>query len=242
MSKPSASDRDAKRPLMLFDQPMTLDFGASAGQQIFDVLKRAILCMDLPPGTMISETDVGRHFAASRTPVREAFMQLREAGLVTTWPSRGNYVAKLSSPRIREARFIREALELATITTLCENGLPDAAQSELADILIAQRANLDDATAFQNLDDQFHIALAMATGFNRAGELLEREKMVLDRLRVLSLDEVGHKQQLLAEHEAILDAIVAGDAQTARSTMTRHLRGILITLAALTETHADYFA
>ena len=70
----------------------SLDFSRPANEQIAAAVKSAILSMRLVPGQMISENEIGQMFGASRTPVREAFAQLREESLIVTWPSRGTFV------------------------------------------------------------------------------------------------------------------------------------------------------
>jgi DNA-binding GntR family transcriptional regulator len=220
-----------------------LDLSRPAGEQIFAALKAAILKTDLPPGCLVSENEIGQRFGASRTPVREAFTQLRSDGLLVTRPSRGNYVSRLSEDRIREAQFIREALELANVERLCEIGLSDSMAHELTDILNAQErcALSGDMLTFQDEDDRFHTTLASATGFARAETLLVREKAALDRLRAFSLGDTDHIIRLLAEHRAVLDAIRERDAAAAMTGMRVHLRSILGTLSSLIQANRDYF-
>jgi GntR family transcriptional regulator, rspAB operon transcriptional repressor len=220
-----------------------VDPARPVADQIHTGLKSAILRGLLPPGCLLSETEVGQRFGASRTPVRDAFTRLREDGLIVTWPSRGSYVAAISEAAIRQAQFLREALELAYVAQLCEIGLSPDMQGRLSHNLRAQAqaVALRDGDAFQQLDDAFHVLLAQATGFERAETLLMREKSALDRLRMLSLSEATHLARLLDDHDAILAAILAGDARAAVAAMRSHLRVVLTTLADLKSRHADLF-
>lgn len=220
-----------------------LDFSRPAGPQILSALKTAILTMVLPPGCFLSESEIGARFGASRTPVREALMQLREAGLVTTLPSRGNFVTRLNRVKILEARFLREAIEIANVCRLVEIGLQPASRKALAENLQeqAQAVAQQDALRFRHLDDRFHSLLAEATGYPRVAQVLEREKMLLDRLRALSLREKGHQKRLLEEHRQIFDAVLAGELSSAVKTARAHLSSILGTLSGLAERHRDYF-
>lgn len=223
--------------------PVPLDKARGAGEQILARLRDAILHMQIPPGALIAEAAVGRRYAASRTPVREALSRLREDGLVITLASRGNFVTRLSEARIREARFIREAIELAAVDHLCREGIADDFADRLIDTLKKQRDNVDDdgASVFHALDDQFHLELARATGFDRMVRLLGQEKMVLDRLRVLSLADHVHRRKILDQHAGILEAILKRDGNTARALMEAHLNVILETLAQVCARHGDYF-
>ncbi|MBA8879579.1 GntR family transcriptional regulator [Phyllobacterium myrsinacearum] len=220
-----------------------LEYDRPTASQIYPVLKNAILKMDLEPGRLISETEVGARFGASRTPVREAFAQLRDADLITTRPSRGTFVTKLNLKRFLEAHFIREAIEIANVTKLCDVGLAPEFEQQLSELIVRQQAMVDQNTdlAFQALDDQFHLTLARATGFERVAGLLEREKMPLDRLRVLSLRSTDHQLVLIEEHKQMLDTIIRRDISAAIEATRVHLASVLNALSSLAKKHADYF-
>jgi DNA-binding GntR family transcriptional regulator len=220
-----------------------LDLSRPAGEQIFQAVKAAILDTSLVPGRMISENEVGLLFGASRTPVREGFTRLREEGLILTRPSRGTYVSKISEQQVRGAQFLREALEVAVVERLCVEGLPDPVACRIGACLDLQAEALaqGDKRAFQIQDDRFHEMLAHATGYDRAATLLTREKAVLDRLRVLSLNDSDHMAKLLDDHRRIFDAIAAGYSGQAIDRMRRHLRQILDTLSSLIDANQDYF-
>jgi DNA-binding GntR family transcriptional regulator len=220
-----------------------VDGARPVADQIHAALKAAILRADLPPGCLLSETEVGARFGASRTPVRDAFTRLRDDGLIVTWPSRGSYVAPISEPAILQAQFLREALELACVTRACETGLREPNRLVLDATLAAQAeaAQRGDMERFQMLDDVFHTEIAKATGFERAEILLMREKSALDRLRVLALSDRAHIAMLLDQHRAIYHALLARDAAAARTAMRTHLRAVLDTLAMIKTRHADLF-
>jgi DNA-binding GntR family transcriptional regulator len=220
-----------------------LDPARPVAEQIHTGLKTAILRGALPPGCLLSETEVGQRFGASRTPVRDAFTRLREDGLIVTWPSRGSFVAAISERAILQAQFLREALETAFVARLCETGLPHDTRAQLSGNLRAQAraAAVGDTDSFQSLDDAFHAALARATGFDRAETLLIREKSALDRLRMLPLTDGAHIARLLDQHDAILGAILTRDTSAAVAAMRSHLRVVLTTLADLKKNHADLF-
>ncbi len=220
-----------------------LDLNRPAAEQIFTSLKAAILSTRLTPGRMISENEVGQLFGASRTPVREAFSLLREDGLLITRPSRGTYVSKLSEKQIRGAQFLREALEVSVVERLCLEGLKDIHRTRLVKALELQKRAMQagDTSAFQEQDDRFHAILADATGFERIENLLIKEKSVLDRLRVLSLDDTNQMEQLFSEHTGIFEAIENGYSGQAVDRIKRHLRRVLKTLSQLIEANQDYF-
>ena len=220
-----------------------LDLDRPAAEQIFVGLRDAILSMELAPGCVLSESEIGQRFGASRTPVRSALGQLRDLGLVVTRPSRGNYVAKLSEQKIRAAQFIRESLELGIVRRLCEMGLSDEDREGLELTLKRQKLAIQNAQEedFHMHDEAFHNSLALATGMKTVQTVYMREKADLDRLRHLGMDNESHKNQLWAEHKAILDAIIAGDATAAEAAMQTHVRCMLGKLSGLMAANKDFF-
>ncbi|RYH03513.1 GntR family transcriptional regulator [Salipiger sp. IMCC34102] len=233
---------DMPEPARLPEVP-ALDLSRPAHDQIAGALRTLILSMQLAPGQRISEAEVGQMFGASRTPVREAFAQLRDDGLIETFPSRGTVVTRLSVPRIRGAQFLRETLEVGIVERLCADGLPEASRVALEEAMSEQREALDrdEPTHFQAQDDRFHAILAEATGFDRIGAVLIREKALLDRLRVLSLADVDHRARLLDEHESLARDIAEGRTDSAVARIRDHLRHVLGTLSNLAQANRDYF-
>lgn len=202
-----------------------------------------MLDMSLKPGQIISETEVGHFYGASRTPVREAFAALRDHGLIVTYPNRGTYVSRLSKAQVRSAQFAREALEVAVAERLCETGLSGQPARQIEENLHFQRAaaQAGDGKAFHRLDDRFHFILADAVGHERISELLEKEKAFLDRLRILSLQSIAHLHTLHDDHVAIFDAVRLRDLRRAVGAVKLHTRRVLATLDWLVADHADYF-
>ena len=228
--------------VLLADVP-ALDFARPANEQIAGALRAAILSMRLAPGQMIPEAGIARLFGASRTPVREALALLRDEGLIVTWPSRGTFVSRLSVGQIRGAQFLREALELSVADRLCRDGLAETARAALTANIDDQRRAIaqGDVGGFQLADDRFHALLAEATDLDRIGAVLTREKAVLDRLRFLSLQDADHRARLLADHEEILAAVLAGDAPAATARLRAHLRRVLEALDTLVAANRGYF-
>src|SRR4051812_7534179 len=81
-------------------QPGTARGGASS--QICAALRRAIVNIDLAPGTALNESDVAQQFGVSRTPVREAFRTLLAEGLLQVMPQKGTFVSLLDRSELRD--------------------------------------------------------------------------------------------------------------------------------------------
>jgi len=222
-------------------QPIAFD--RSTPQQLFESIYEEIVDMKLVPGEKIPETQLAEKFGVSRTPVRSALAQLASLGLVEVRPQRGTYVTKLSIKKILEARFIREAIEVAVACYLAQNHTNELI-SQCEQILGAQHnaAAAGDTNAFRQLDDIFHATLGNATGYERVPKAIEAEKAHMDRVRNLSLVELsGQYEHVIAQHKAILDAIKTGSETAAKAAMEAHMKDVFNILEIAPEKHPEYF-
>lgn len=227
-------------------QARTIAYDRPAAGQILTFVRDAIVSMELLPGQMVSETALAQQFGVSRTPVREALIQLSAIGFVEVLPQRGTYVSKLSMDKILQARFIREALEVAAVSHLANHLSGDERNHLLGNcnaIIVEQRqaAADKDAKSFQDLDDSFHQTLASSTQYPRLASLIESEKAQMDRVRCLSLYVDGQFERLLNQHQAIINAIAGGSAEKASAAMSAHLQDVFRFLEVIADEHPDYF-
>lgn len=210
--------------------------------QIVQLLRQAIVEMKIRPGQALSEADIAKHYGISRQPVREAFIKLREIGLVQILPSRGTYVVKISVREVLNARFVREAIEGAlarTAAQLIDESGCDALRENIA--LQREAAAAGDAAQFYKLDEVFHRAVAACSECDYAARLVESVRAQIDRVRFLSLPKATPLDVLLAQHQAIADAIISRKPDEAHVAMCAHLREILISLPQLAKKFPDFF-
>ena len=100
-------------PLILDDSPRLRQ--GTIGNRVLDALRQAIVQLQLRPGNVLSEAEVARQLGVSRQPVREAFIKLADTGLIEVRPQRGTFVKLISIREVQNARFVREAIELAIV-------------------------------------------------------------------------------------------------------------------------------
>ena len=176
--------------------------------------------------------------------MRAALARLSEDGLIETRPSRGNHVTRLSAAAVRDAHFIRDALESTTVAQLARHGLSAAAIDRLEKNLTdtaAAAAERDEPDLFGRLYDEFHRLLAESTGHSRLVHVLEREKAGLGRLCALCSRESDYMQAILEEHTGIVDAIRVHDEELARKRLSTHIGRVLMLLEDLQNRHRDFF-
>ena len=212
------------------------------GAQAYAALRRAIVTLRLRPGQSFSEQEVAQRLGMSRTPVREALIRLAEAGLVEVLPQRGTFVRKISAKAVRDARFVREAIELAVLREAVGR-LPPSFFTAARELIAGQReaAGRGDLERFLALDDAFHRAFADAIDRGHAWTVAEGQKTQMDRVRFLSLPGATPVDRLIDQHEAILDAAERGDAAAGEAAMRTHLAEVLAALEALRPRHPDLF-
>jgi GntR family transcriptional regulator, rspAB operon transcriptional repressor len=215
---------------------------STMGNHVFDVLRQAIIQLRLKPGNAVSETEIAKQLGVSRQPVREAIIKLAEAGLVEVRPQRGTYVRLISKREVETARFLREAIEIAIARKAAETGGPNAA-AQLRDCIARQQTAEATGvyTEFLRLDEEFHQTIARAADCESAWKVLEGLKAQMDRVRLLSIPTATPVGTLIAQHNAIAEAVIAGNADGAEDAMRIHLREILKSLPKLSAEHADLF-
>lgn len=214
----------------------------SAAQSIEKKLRRAIVTLELPPGKRLSENEVALRYGVSRQPAREAMIALAKIGLVRVLPQRGTVVVKISTRQMMQVRFTREALETAIVRRACERFDP-LIRASLDTMIAAQRAaaEANDHDAFQEHDERFHAAMAAGADADLAWRTVIDVKCHMDRVCHLTLSDRDTMLGLVAQHEAILAAIDAHDADAAEKAMRHHLTEIMRSLPRVLAERAELF-
>jgi DNA-binding GntR family transcriptional regulator len=209
--------------------------------QVYEALKKAIISLRLPPGTLISENRICRQIGVSRTPVRSAIARLVEDELIEVFPQKGSLVAPIKLSAVRNNHFIRKALEIAVLRRASEVWtLELAARSRL--ILTAQATALADGDLerFHELDEAFHRAFCSAADLEGVWSTIQIAKARVDRVHRL-VSGVGRLPLVIAEHGAILAALDGGDRERAEERLDHHLERAPAIMETLIGSHEKYF-
>jgi DNA-binding GntR family transcriptional regulator len=189
-----------------------------------DQLEQDIVTGALRPNARLDEQSLAARFGVSRTPLREALMQLATAGLITLQPRRGAFVASLSLKEIIERFEVMATLEGAC-GALAARRIVDEERRELLEAheACAREASGGDADAYYYANERFH-HLVYAASHNAF--LIEQARQLHDRLkpyRRLQLRARSRVASSLAEHQGIVDAILAGDGDKAERLLKDHV-------------------
>jgi DNA-binding GntR family transcriptional regulator len=176
------------------------------------------------PGTRLDEQDLASEFGVSRTPVREALIQLCAAGLVDMRPRRGATVCEIGPARLCEMFELMAELE-AMCGRLAARRIDEAEQKELLEAHRACEAARDasDPDEYYRLNEIFHHRIYAAS---HNGFLAEQATALHRRLRPyrrLQLRVRNRMQTSYTEHQAIVDAILAGDGDLAAERLRGHI-------------------
>ena len=216
---------------------------ATAASLVQDELRRAILAMEVVPGSALIEKELTARFGTSRTPVREALIRLKEEGLVEIFPQAGTFVARIPTEAIPEAVFIRQALECATVDLVARIATPEAI-SRLDATIARQHEALEagEQESFHIADEDFHEALAVVAGYPGIWKIAHAAKSQIDRCRRMTLPVPGRMAMVIREHLSLVDAVRRQDSPAAVAAMRKHLGTLLPDLVHLKAEHPDYFA
>jgi len=215
--------------------------GKSVGPQVYKLLRDKIIQGELEPGERISEAEISKVLEVSRQPVREAFIRLRNDGLVEVRPQRGTFVTKIYVDAVSDARFIREAIEVEIVRLLAETCTPEQI-ARLREIIEEQRlASASDIEKFFYLDESFHRLLADFAGKGTVWTVVGRLKAHFDRVRYLSSSKKP-LDRVIDHHAAIVDALAAHDASKAERVIRDHMKEVLIDLPKIMAQQPEIFA
>jgi DNA-binding GntR family transcriptional regulator len=193
-------------------------------QQVADHLREEILSSRLAPGEELGEVALARSLGISRGPLREALGQLAAEGLVTIVPRRGAVVKRLTHREFIDSYQVREALESLAIR-LAVPRLTDGDKAELHRMAedMERAADADDIDRFFEINRRFHATLVQASGNQKLVEVHGQLVAQMARLLKQSVELRGGMAQSAAEHQAILEAVDAGDPVQAARLLEEHI-------------------
>ena len=222
--------------------PVELNRRLPAAEQVYRLLRDAIITCQLEPNEAISENRICNMFGVSRSPVRIAVTRLAEDGLIEIFPQRGTFVAPIRIKKVLEAQFARTALEVALAEQAAGNWT-DSDTAEIGANLTQQmlHAQQRDAWSFFLDNESFHQMIARAARLEGVWSTVQTVKTIWDRIGHLANRVPAHTKEVIAEHQAILRALEQRNAAVAASAMRQHMHSIDHAIERLRPLHIDYF-
>jgi DNA-binding GntR family transcriptional regulator len=186
---------------------------------------RRIKVGELNSGEKLNEAELADTLRISRSPVREAFSALEEAGLVKLEKNRGAFVREISATEAVELYQVRAALDDTTGRLLA----PVITEDQLGE-LRQSMDELEGSTA-QGLNAYFPLNIAFHDRIvEMAGNvtLLQMYRQIVDRMHLLrrrGFERAGGSGASHAEHRIIVDALASRDPARAAEAMRGHVSG-----------------
>ncbi len=200
------------------DQPESLK------QIAYRALHRALITGELQPGEIYKEKELATMLGISRTPVREALLELSAKGLVKFLPRKGIQITQFNLQDLNEIFELRKALELLSIEKVAVLITQKDLQT-LQHVLDAQRKSAEnkDFMEFLQHDRAFHTLISELTNNRRLVNNLENIRDLIHLMGAHALSAEGRLEEVIEEHEAVFASLSAADRESARKNMDYHL-------------------
>lgn len=202
--------------------------GRSLAEQVISEVRRAVHTGAMVPGRLYSVYQVAEQLNVSRSPVREAMLRLAEAGLVQVERNRGFRVVLPHPREIVEIFGVRLALELPAVRRAAGS---DSAPLRATMAEMAAAVGAGDEILFFQLDQALHDHILAAAGNGRARAMVGGLRDTMRILGTSTDDRSRTLRQVHEEHEPIVAAVAAGDAEAAARAMRAHLTNTGLILA-----------
>lgn len=209
-------------------------------EYVYRVLKDNIMCLELKPGELISESDLAKKLNVSRTPIREVLIKLKGEKLIEVKPQAGTYVSLIDWKIIKEAIFMRYNLEKEALKEACDNFSEDTLM-ELEKCLFAQKLiknRADNLLEFHNLDKEFHKLLFEGIEKNNVWESISNISTHYNRMRLLAEMKLN-KEFLVDQHMTYLDIIKNKDKGIIEEFVFNHIKAPVKEWDKLIEENSD---
>lgn len=192
--------------------------------RIRNALENAIVQGRFAPGERLDPEALAREFDCSRTPIREALYQLESSGLVKVAPKRGTFVSAWSPEELAERFEVMAEVE-AACARLAARRMSPSELAEFQDIHARCRdfAEAGDVEAYYNANSQFHHCIYGGTHNAFLEQEASRLHAMLQPYRRMQLRVRGRLGGSFREHDAVVAAIQAGDADAAGRALRDHV-------------------
>lgn len=211
--------------------------GNSLTNQAYSILRREILTCQIVPGQELSEQEIAKRLAMSKTPVREALARLNIEGFVEIYPRRGYRVAPVTVKDMIDLFALRAVIEGAAAAMAVRNMMES--DFEALERLAAASYVVDEAKtvdAFVEANRAFHSAIAFGSGNPRVHRLVTGLLIEAERFFYLGARSRDVNPETANNHRKIVAVLRRRDPEKARQIMIQHsestLQGLMMSIVA----------
>ncbi|NWL29262.1 GntR family transcriptional regulator [Paenarthrobacter ureafaciens] len=195
----------------------------SAPETAYNWLRSYIASLPRDAETFLNEAVLTKETGTSRTPVREALLRLEAEGFIKRVPHKGAYVPPISDADVRAILQARSVVEKWAVS-----GLDDMVEGQidaLQGLIDQQREAQGDPARFIELDTEFHTLMVRAAGNPILTDFYSSLRQRQLRIGVLAVTKGrGRADQVLGEHQSIVDALRARNIESTHQAIDSHLK------------------
>jgi len=195
------------------------------GPDVYALIRQAVTTGRFVPGQRLSERELAEQYGVSRTPVREAFRNLIQEGLVVYKPNSGYRIISLSEELARHILMVRETLEGMAARLAVQRDPRGTAETMGKTIAKSRRAHQDgQLSELITANQQFHQALVESSGNPVLAAMYYTLQGYIGLMMSVSLSWHRRPVETIREHEEILRALKRGMPEAAEKAIRRHVR------------------
>jgi DNA-binding GntR family transcriptional regulator len=198
----------------------------SLRERAYTEIRKMVMLGEFPSGQRLAEEHIAEQLEVSRTPVREAFVRLHADRLLHRFADGGYFVAEIDLLGLRDLYELRLVLELRGINRAAESGIEHDREALLAlraEWLAIQQAPPQPDGSFIELDESFHLALLRSAGNLALVEVLESVNLRIRPVRTYDFLIEDRIVTSIAEHLAILEALLDHQIPLAADRLREHI-------------------
>lgn len=198
--------------------------------------------LNLEPGEKISENQISEFLNLSRTPIREAFYNLKSNLLIDVKPQIGTFISYLDIDVSKELLFFRSSLEEKAVIEVCNKDSLD--YLNIFKEIIEKEKTLHDSNNIEeliSLDNRFHNLIFEELGYNKIPSIIEDNTYYLIRMRILRLKANIREKNYIDEHENILKCMINKDKENASKILIYHINELVDDMNILRNKYPYYF-
>jgi DNA-binding GntR family transcriptional regulator len=206
------------RPLVKLVRPKSLTV------MVADEVRTRIIDGRIRLGAGLSENSLAAELGISKTPVREALLQLKQEGLVQVQPQRGTYVFRLEPEQVIQISELREVLELAAVKSALHRQ-PEALAARMGELYERMRKAFerDDRIAYRQLDGDYHDTIIDLCGNDYIRTAYRQISFCIAALRSRLSNEVALNRASIADHKEMLRLVKQRDGIALARLLRSHI-------------------
>jgi len=215
-----------------------------SSDEIYEDICQKIESLEYMPGSRLSENELCKFYDTTRHVVRNALARLKQRKLVDVFPQRGTYVSLIDMDYIADILYMRESIEQEALSRIME--MEDVSSTVmLLQTAVKAQKNLvqgsNYSAEFQELDNLFHHTLLETVNKPNVMNLISEPYIHIRRWRNYEIRTGKRMQEIVLEHEAIIEAIQKRDKISGRACLHKHLDTVSRYSKPLKELEAQYF-